>query len=168
MKKFLLSSCLLTFLSAPFSYAAEVNVEWVEPEKFRDVKPSDNVGRKKYRERTLEKFEEHFAELAAELPETQTLSLKFTDVDLAGDVKMWHGGRWIRVVKSPFAPMMEFSYSLTDESNIVLKEGEETLRDLAFDMRSTRNTIERELVYEKHMFDKWFEETFKDYLPTDK
>lgn len=143
--------------------AASLEVEWVEPQKYTDVRPS-NESRKRFRERTFTQLEEHMSELAAELPETYKLSMTVTDLDLAGQVfpsnfvGLGNGAAGdIRVIKDVFIPRMAFDYQLVDENGTVIASGTEVkLRDMNFRNGLVRRFEHEPYVYEKQMIEDWF------------
>ncbi len=155
----------VAILSVAPIFAAEVTVNWDEPEKFTDVKPS-NESRQKFRERTLRSLEEYFVDLAAALPAQQKLTVTVTDLDLAGEVwpasfvGMGNSGSDVRLVKRHYIPRMAFNYSLSDESGTVVKQAEVNLKDMGF-MDGLRSNLNHEsLRYEKQMLKEWFEDEF--------
>jgi len=142
-----------------------VTVEWVTPKKFRDVSPS-NESRTKFRERILENLEAHFHQYAQQLPADQTLSIKVTDLDLAGRVLpasfVGFGavGTDIRIVKDVDIPRITMSYELTDASGQIIKSEDVKLKDMSFLQNSALRYRNELLGYEKNMLDKWFKRTF--------
>lgn len=158
-------SVLATLLLVPAAQAAKVEVEWVEPTKFTDVMPS-NDSRKRFREQTLEQLTRFLVELGEQLPETQTLSFKVTNLDLAGQV--WprsfvgfgNSGGDIRVIRQIDIPRMTFSYTLTEQGRVISEQKEVKLKDMAFMQSAPRRALREPLVYEKAMLEEWFDETF--------
>lgn len=147
---------------------AEVEVEWKEPKKYRDIRPA-NESRAGFQKRVFNQLTEHLQKLAKELPEGQKLSLVVTDVDLAGQV--WPGhfvgidtASDVRLIKRIDIPRMAFSYKLTDSDGTVLKEGEANIKDMAFQDRSHRSFSNDSLRYEKTMLRSWFQDTFPKML----
>lgn len=162
MKNF--SLLLVTMLSivtvAPNAMAADSEVKWSNPDKYRDIYPGEE-SRKKFRAKTFAKFEQHFAKLAAKLPEGQTLKVDVTNVDLAGDVH--HGSiDQIRIVKDIHFPKLSFSYQLVDKNNQVIKESDVKLKDMNFLQNRSLKYRNDFLGYEKKMLDKWFKESFME------
>ena len=51
---------------------AKVEIEWDKPEKYRDVRPS-NQSRKRFRDATFEDINEYMNELSLALPDNQKL-----------------------------------------------------------------------------------------------
>lgn len=153
------------FAGAATSHAAEVKVEWVEPTKYVDVKPS-NEPRKRFRERTLEQLETFMLELGEKLPSEQSLTLKVTNLDLAGHV--WPASfagfgnsmTDVRIIRSLDIPRMTVSYTLTENDRIVQQGEDIKIKDMAF-MDSRVRPLNRDtLVYEKAMIEDWFDDTF--------
>ena len=149
--------CGLTLLASGFTQAAEVKVEWQEPEKFTDIRPA-NDSRKVYRERVLKKFDGFFQDMAAKLPEGYQRQVKVTDIDLAGDIDYFASGsgQALRIIKDLYSPMIKFSYVLRDKHGEEVAAGEEKLRDMGFmqSMVSMHNTDE--FRYEQQMLQNWF------------
>ena len=156
MRNLILASGL-TLLAGGFVQAAEVKVEWVEPEKFTDVRPA-NDSRKVYRERVLKKFDGFFQDMAANLPEGYQWQVTVSDIDLAGDIDYFAtgSGQALRIIKDIYSPMIKFSYVLRDKHGEEIAAGEEKLRDMGFmqSVSSLHNTDE--FRYEQQMLQNWF------------
>lgn len=90
------------------------------------------------------------------LPEGQSLTITFTDIDMAGDFEPWRGpnAHDIRIIKSIYPPRIKFNYTVTDASGAVLKEGEERLSDLSFQstLGINRNDV---FFYEQELMRSW-------------
>lgn len=142
-----------------------VQIDWQNPEKYTDVDPV-NESRKRFRERTFEKLEHYFEELAQSLPQGQTLHLTVTNLDLAGEVwpasfvGLGRSGNDVRLIKDVYIPRMEFSYTLKDASGAVLKEDNVYIKDMAFHNRLNKYFDQDSLRYEKVMIEDWFDDTF--------
>ena len=162
LKATLLAS-LITVFAVPSVMAGESEVTWTNPDKYRDVKANDMESRKRFEERTFKNLEKHFAKLAAQLPEGQTLKLDVTDVDLAGDVNAG-GIERIRIVKEIYFPRMKFSYELVGADNSVIVADEINLKDMNFMTGSRLKYRNDSLGYEKKMLDDWFKKTFKEHI----
>ncbi len=166
MKKILLVLASLIAISviSPAVSAAQVEVKWTNPDKYRDIYSGDE-NRKAFRERLFKTFEKHFAKLASKLPEKQILKIEVKDVDLAGDVNFGSINR-IRIVKDIYFPRFKFSYQLIDEKGKVLESGEENLKDMNF--LHTNNNLRynnESFGYDKRMIENWFNKAFKTRLP---
>tara|TARA_R110000868_G_scaffold59624_5_gene182968 strand:- start:2125 stop:2649 length:525 start_codon:yes stop_codon:yes gene_type:complete len=148
---------------------AQVEINWENPEKYRDVRPTME-SRIKFREHTFEQIEEYLQKLAAKLPDDQKLMLNVTNLDLAGQV--WpasfvgfgHSASDIRVVKSIDIPRMNFTFKLVNTAGELIQEGDVELKDMAFMDRSNRFFNSESLRYEKNMLRSWFNDEFPDLV----
>jgi hypothetical protein len=61
----------------------------------------------------------------------------------------------VRIVKDIYPPRMSFTYKLVDASGAVVKEGQEKLVELAFQMTASPINNQDSLRYEKAMLDNW-------------
>lgn len=179
--KQLLSGVALSLLVSTGALAkAQVEIEWVEPEEFTDVRPS-NESKNRFRERTLKNIERYMAKLSEDLPEDQILKMTVTDLDLAGRVQFGAGAVIntragfarlgngtagdIRIIDTIDFPSMDFSYSLTQNDGQVILSGEEELKDLSFQHRVGGKIRSSDtLRYEKEMLRAWFKQTFDDHI----
>jgi hypothetical protein len=131
-------------------------VIFVHPEKFTDIKDRNfpTPGGETAILNDLRDFLVHEAKYR--VPAGDKLTLTFTDIDLAGDFEPWRGPRFedIRIIKDIYPPDFKFSYVLTDASGHVVKQGTEDLRDLAFEMQATIDTIDS-LHYDKGVLSDW-------------
>lgn len=142
-----------------------VEVEWLNPSDYSDIRPS-NQSRTRFRETTFKHLEKHLEKLAIRLPEGQRLKLTVTNLDLAGQV--WPGhmiglglSSDVRLIKRVDIPRMNFSYELLDESGVVIRAGEEKLKDMAFQERAIARYRNETLRYEKTMLKDWFVNNFE-------
>ena len=168
MKKSLLTATLLAagLLNQPAMAAADVEINWQEPDSYQDIRPS-NQSRASFRKMVFSDLEQYMSKLAEDLPDGQTLLMTVTDLDLAGEV--WPssllggmGGSDIRLVKPVYIPRMSFSYTLKDAGGNVLQNADVKLKDMAFMDRGTRASRRAEnLTYEKAMLRDWFEKTLE-------
>lgn len=140
-------------LAAPLAAqaAGQVQVKWIEPEKFSDA------GRGSFdRERTLQTLAEHLQALGRRLPDGQTLSVEVTDLELAGEVEPF--GRFhhdVRVLRGRADwPRMSLRYTLSDGTR-TLARGNADISDPNYLFRSLRHSQDGALAYEKRMLDDW-------------
>jgi hypothetical protein len=165
----LIISAVALGLSSQVVAQAEVEIEWEKPEKYSDVRPS-NESRKRFREATFQHINEYMNKLALALPENQTLLMKVSDLDLAGQV--WpasfvgfgHSASDVRIIKNIDIPRISFSYQLVDESGEVVQQAEVKLKDMTFLDRSNRFFKSESLRYEKNMLQRWFNKEFSAHL----
>lgn len=165
------AALLLAVVSAPVMPAesavsaeagARVEVTFVNPEKFTDVKDS-SFGTEREREDILALLKEYLVERGAKLlPEGQRLSVTITDVDMAGDFEPWRGPKFndVRIVKDIYPPSIHLGFKVTDASGAVVKEGAQKLRDLTFQMSATPAFSSDSLRYEKALLDNWLRSEF--------
>jgi hypothetical protein len=150
-------ACATTLFAAPPAANTHVEVIFDHPENFTDVKDG-NMGSEKGRDNYLALIKEHIQQRAARyLMEGQTLTLTFTNIDMAGDFEPWRGPDFsdVRIVKEIYPPRMHFSYKLVDASGAVVKEGQEKLIDMSFQMTASPIDAQDSLRYEKAMLDNW-------------
>jgi Protein of unknown function (DUF3016) len=154
-------ACATTLFAAPPTTPAapvtRVEVIFDQPEKFTDVKDS-SMGTEKGRDSYLALIKEYLEERVPRyLPAGQTLTLTFTNIDLAGDFEPWRGPDFsdVRIVKDIYPPRMNFSYKLVDANGAVVKEGQEKLIEMAFQMLASPINSSDSLRYEKAMLDNW-------------
>jgi hypothetical protein len=156
--KTLLAAGLLIVGSASSLFAADaatadnkktsrIEVVFQDPEKFADVK---------------EMIKEHLERLAPSfVPEGHKLSVTFTDIDMAGDFEPWRANASdVRIVRDIYPPRIDLSYTLTDASGAVVKEGKRALRDLAFQMNISPIGQNEPLRYEKRLLEDWLRSDF--------
>ncbi len=160
MKKIILILASLTVLPMA-ALAGSANINWSNPESYKDVVASDG-SQEKFLANTLKALETTITELAASLPDGQTLEMTVTDLDLAGDVKI-SGARTqyqdVRVVNDSYPARMKFHYRLLDSNGKVLKEGKEKLQSRTLSA-SIRTGSDEPLGIEKRMLENWFKRTF--------
>ena len=153
---------MTSILLMPNVMAANSEVIWTDYKSYRDIKES-NEGRKNFREKVFKNFEKHFTQLAARLPENQTLKIEVTDVDLAGDTRVIGIDR-LRIVREIDFPRLNFSYQLLDENHKVIKSEDVVLKDMNFMSGSNARYSNDLLAYEKRMLDEWFQDSFSELM----
>jgi hypothetical protein len=144
---------------------SRLTIEFIEPEKFTDIRPS-NESRKKFREHVLSSMEKYFDELTDTLPNGQTLDVTVTDIDLAGDTRSPRvpiGSQMfdVRVIEDIYFPRIKFSYTLKNDAGEVLKSEDVDLKDMNFLNRTGRFTNRDAFKYERVMIEGWFKDTFE-------
>jgi hypothetical protein len=155
----ILSSMIFTI---PTVQAAEVNITWTEPDKYRDI-DSGTEGRKRFRENMFNEFEKHLSKLANALPASQILNIDVTDIDLAGDV-LASGLHQIRVIKDLYFPRIKLSFTLINAEKVIILSDNVNLKDMSFMMGGRLKYRNNALNYEKKLLDDWFKNTFADYV----
>jgi hypothetical protein len=157
---------LAVVLCLPAAPAAKTNdrvqVVFFEPDRFTDVKDS-YMGTEKGQAAILDQIRDYVQERAAKmLGDGQTLTVTFTDIDLAGDYEPGRGPRSdeIRLVKEIYPPRIDLSFKVTDANGEVIKQGERKLRDMAFLMKLSINTSDS-LRFEKSLLDDWMRDDLR-------
>ena len=142
--------------------AARAVVHFEQPEKFTDFGDSLTGGTEKSRPHYMHVLQTLVEEEAARiLPKGQTLTITFTDIDLAGSyLPSAPSNEHVRVMKEVFAPHMKFTYSITDAAGKVIKEGTENLTDLSFMSRTGPNRSD-ELFFDKAILQDWLRTSLK-------
>lgn len=140
--------------------AAEVTVVFDQPEKFTDIRPT-NESKSRYQEKVTQAFAKFFADNAAKMPEGYTWQVTVTDIDLAGDVDYFatSTGQPLRIIKDLYSPAVRFTHTLRDNFGEEVLSGEEKLRDLGFMQRISKVGTRSEFEYEQQMLDQWFSKT---------
>lgn len=150
-----LAACALCATGA--KAAGRTDIVFDHPENFTDVKDG-NFPTDKGRDAILSNIREFLVERADRLlPAGYNLKMTFTDIDLAGDYEPWRGAQWdeVRIIKAVYPPAFKFSYSVTDASGRVVRQGSENIRDLDFQMRLADPTSDDPLRYEKSILGDW-------------
>jgi len=141
-------------LAGPAAMAA-AEVRFIQPERFSDAGES---GRD--RDQHLQQIAEHLQRQAEKFAPGKQLSFEVTDVDLAGEIEpVGRRMERLRVLRGVTSPRIEFRY-LIREPNQPDRQGEVQLRDLAYQLRSSRYWDSDPMRYEKRMLDDWFQAQF--------
>lgn len=143
--------------------SADVQIEWIEPERYRDVRGAE-VNQKRFQDQVIAALTAHFEEAAEQyLPPDQNLLLSIMDVDLAGDVEyfFFRFPFGIRVMRNVYFPAIEFNYELTDADGEVLQSGQANIKDMGYLYSGRIYIDDPPLDYEKRMIDDWFRDTFQ-------
>ena len=148
----LLSGCAA---SAPHDEAvSRVSVSFVEPEKFTDSRRGELAPTSAGVLHELEKF---LIETGGRyLPPTTKLSIRVTDIDLAGDFELFRGpqGDQVRINKGLYPPRIMLEFEVIDGAAAVVRSGKRNLTDINYQLR---NVYPREdyLRYEKDILRDW-------------
>ena len=156
MSSFLLKLGVLSALTvAVGSACATVEVRFIEPEKFADLR---EVGRD--RDHVLKGLSDHLHTLGDKQLPGKNLLIEVTDIDLAGEVEPY-GRRMqqVRVLRSVTRPAITLHYVLS-EGGRELRRGDARLSDLAYLDRFNRYFEGDDIRYEKRMLDDWFKQEF--------
>lgn len=144
---------------------SRVQVSWTNPADFAEARQSNGsgLGRTPAAEwlADLAKHLQYRAERM--LPQGDSLKVTFTDVQRAGTYEPWRGPQWedVRIIKDIYPPSIDLTFTLTDASGAVVKEGQRKLRDPAFLQRGVLNEHDP-LRFEKRLLDDWLRREFPD------
>ena len=103
----LLGVCLSILFFSSVGHAKTVDVQFVDTNKFVDFKAAEN-GWLDFEETALTHFQKHITKLAQSLPEDSQLTVKITNIDLAGRLK-WAGHKRIRIFKHSYSLLSHLS-----------------------------------------------------------
>lgn len=148
----LLSGCAA---SAPHDEAvSRVSVSFVEPEKFTDSRRGKLAPTSAGVLRELENF---LIETGGRyLPATTKLSIRVTDIDLAGDFELFRGPQadQVRINNGLYPPRILLEFEVIDGTAAVVRSGKRDLTDINYQVR---NVYPREdyLRYEKDILRDW-------------
>ncbi|MGH6821656.1 MAG: DUF3016 domain-containing protein, partial [Methylocella sp.] len=92
----------------------------------------------------------------------QHLTVRITDIDLAGAFEPWHGPDFdhIRILKEIYPPAMKLEFQLTGPDGKVVTGGKRELRQLGYQMTTELPTWDP-LRYDKEMLRSWLWREFK-------
>lgn len=168
----ILYTTLLSVLFVGSAVAAEVEVDWVEPDKFTDVEPEYLDADNEYRQNLFDRVEHYLERMAGRyVEEGNTLRIQIHDWDMAGQVMTQNeagtGRERERNIMDNDYPRMTISYQLVDSDGNVHEEGSE----VELEGRAIRtegradfprlNRRDRELIGpEIKMLNRWFKENF--------
>ena len=147
---------LATLAAASAAAQADVQVNFIEPDKFSDIK--DNNG---FREPEVLGELKTFlvAQFEKRLP-GRDVRIDVTDVDLAGEVEpfLWRG-QWLRVMRSVTSPSIELSFEVREGGEVV-QQGKTRLRDMNYQDGFNMFGSTESLRHEKRMLDRWMQREF--------
>ncbi|MDI1337286.1 MAG: DUF3016 domain-containing protein [Lacunisphaera sp.] len=141
--------------------AAQVKVTFVTPDKFTDIKDGFMDSERDH-EYLLGELKAQMVTLAAKyLGAGQSLEIKVTDVDLAGDFEPWRGIDFdhVRIVKDIYPPRMNLEFRLLDANGTVVSEGKRRLQNLGF-LMTLGMPPNDPLRYDKEMIRDWMRQEF--------
>ncbi len=142
-------SVSLLALSVSASAYAQAEVSFKEPDKFSDLGETGWD-----RDNAMKQIEAHIKRQAErELPGKQ-LKIEFTDIDLAGELEPRVAANRVRVLRTVTIPRMEFTYSLTENGQVV-EQGKATINDMNYQSSANRYFDSEPFRYEKKMLDDW-------------
>lgn len=152
----LLSGLLSLLLLMSVSAFADVRVNFVHPEKFRD----EDFRRSYKRDGIIVEFRKYFDRLGAiYLRKGQTLRIDILNADLAGRYEPWNGLYDVRVLRDVTPPSFRLRYTLRQGGKVVAR-GEETVSDMNYLWNLSARSASGRFAYEKAMLRDWFRKRF--------
>lgn len=150
---------LLCLGAAQLTHAADVKVNWQDPDQYTDIRPT-NETKDAFRKRVFEALDEVFRDNAKALPEHYLLEINVTNLDLAGDTNILQSrhGNDIRLIKDIYWPRMSLQYTLKNEQGVVISQGKADLADINFLFTHRIIASHTGFEYEERMINNWFKE----------
>jgi len=144
---------MMSALLIPAAQAGHIEITFQDVDKYSDI-DSGREPQKRYTERVLNKFEEFFTDVAAQLPEENTLHITVKNIDLAGDTRFGSGDYWqVRLMTDLYSPWMTFYSKVLDDQGNILYQADEKIRDYNYLSRS--NHYSGQFDYEEAMIKRW-------------
>ena len=161
MRKALLAAAMMLSVLASASSHAAVSVRFVNPERYTDAGSYGGGST----EATVAEFSAYLQKLGERfLAPGQNLSIDVLDIDLAGQYEPWRGAMSdVRIMRDITPPRIKLRYVLTEKGRR-LRNGEEDISDMNYQMTSGRSGSDR-YGYEKALLDDWFRRTFPRNRP---
>lgn len=148
----------LAAVAASVQAAGTVQVQFVQPEKFADVRDQAFS-----RERHLDMLKQLLERAAAPyVADGQTLKIDVLDVDLAGEPKRDARINDLRVLRGKADwPRIDLRYTLESPGQPA-RSGQASVKDMAYLQRGVGGLpVDEPLRYERRMIDEWFKAEFK-------
>ncbi len=139
--------------------AADITVEFQNPDSFRDVRDSLGGSTDQNALAALRTWLQENA--PASLAAGQKLRVTFTDIDLAGDFLPGSSMDRVRIIRGVYIPRMELSFVVTDAAGQVVKQGTRTLSNLDFQNTGRRIGSDQSFFYDKMLLEDWLRKEFK-------
>ncbi len=124
-------------------------VEFLEPENYTDFRtsefggPSEQSALQQEMRKKIERVAERY------VPPGYHLTLRFRDIDMAGDFEPWRGPRLddVRIVRDIYPPRMDVEYEIVRNDGEVVASGQKKISDMNHMQRirlRTTDQLERE------------------------
>jgi len=151
------ASLALVLAAAAAQAAGTVQVSFVEPESFSDVRDARFDSTENLRQ--LKSYLEEQA--SRHLTDGQALTIEVLDVDLAGEIRFsQHLHNDVRVLRGRADwPRITLRYTLASVGQPA-RRVEQTVYDMAYLQRLNHYVGDEPLRYEKRMLDEWFDAQF--------
>jgi hypothetical protein len=165
-----LSLACVLFVAVGCSVAADraaapvdsrVSVTFVQPEQFTDARDGF-LGSPRGTAALLAEIDDYLRTAGQRyVPAGLTLSLRITNIDLAGDFEPWRGPNFdrVRIMRDIYPPRVVLEFRLTDATGTVVKEGDRVLLD-QFYLTSAAFSKGERLYYDKLLLGDWLRREF--------
>lgn len=152
-----------SFGSLAAAETPKTQVQWVQPETFKDISAGHSESQKNFQKRFFGAMEKQIEKIAEEmLPEQFTLAVAVYDVDLSGEIKFdqsYSGMKKLRVIGTDTPPVINLGYLVVDKQNNSVKSGAEILFEVNFRYQKAHTT---EFAFEKRLLTRWLKKELKD------
>ncbi len=151
--------CAGLLLASAASQAGTVNVTFVHPENFTDIRDSDHDAGA-----NLKTLADYFQWLGQKyLPPEKTVKIEVLDVDLAGRLVPTFRFGTVRVLGRPIDwPQMMLRYTVTVNDQVVAS-GEDKVQDMGYNLHLDSVSYGDRLPNEKQMLRIWFRQHFAEH-----
>lgn len=139
--------------------AADITVEFQNPDDFRDVRDSLGGSTDQNALASLRTWLQENA--PARLSAGQKLRVTFTEIDLAGDFLPGANVDRVRIIRGVYIPRMELAFAVTDAAGQVVKQGTRTLTNLDFQNTGRRIGSDQPFFYDKMLLEDWLRKEFR-------
>lgn len=153
---------LLASISMAQAATPNVEVNYIQPDKFRDASLRGNGYERGADEQVMKEFRNYLQYLGTRyLPAGQTLRIDIKDIDLAGRYEPWHtNANSVRFMRDITWPSIDLHYSLQQQGK-VLKEADVRVDDKFYLSQPGRLGSSDQLYAEKSMLKDWFRNLLK-------
>ncbi len=151
--------CVALVSAGAVCQAGNVNVTFVHPENFTDIRDADHDAGA-----NLKTLADYFQWLGQKyLPPEKSVKIEVLDVDLAGRLVPTFRFGTVRVLGKPVDwPQMTLRYTVMVNDQVVAS-GEDRVKDMAYDTHLDTVSFGERLSNEKLMLRLWFREHFADH-----
>lgn len=153
---------VLAFNSMAHAASPNVEVNFIQPEKFRDASLRGNGQERGADEQVMKTLRSYLESLGSRyLSEGQTMRIDIHDIDLAGRYEPWHiNANSVRFMREITWPSIDLHYTLQQQGQ-VLKQGDARVDDKFYLQRPGRMGASDSLYSEKAMLNDWFRNMVK-------
>lgn len=149
--------CQSTPNNATPADTGNVTVNFQDSDRFTDARDTANGPTS---QSYLDELSKYLKEITAKrLATGQKLTVTFTDIDLAGDIRPGSLND-VRIMKDIYIPRMALHFQLVDASGAIIKEGDRHLTDLNYQQNINPVRQNEPLQYDKILLEDWVKKEF--------